>query len=154
MGFFPVEQVGFVSLTNLEPSASALFNFSIQASLLSRLYGLNTSIPALAESFLPVIAEAKAKQAADTKPIDRSVVEPYLGQYSQGFQLRLDRTDGLRLEHDIRSFPVLALESGGYLTTGGPSAIAPRKVVLATSDNGKRTMTLDGFEPVRWLTAD
>ena len=109
---------------------------------------------ALLESYVPILAESNAALAAKTRPVDPSAVAPYLGLYSQGFRLELDSQGELRLLHDIRSFPVLALDTGGYVTTGGPSAIAPRTIDLTTAADGRRTMTVDGFEPVRWLTGD
>jgi len=47
MGFLPVERLGYVFLTNLEPTSGALFHIAVQSSLLSRLYGLNQDLPAL-----------------------------------------------------------------------------------------------------------
>ena len=87
MGFFPREQLGFAFLTNLEPARSNLFNFSIQSSLLSRLFGLNEYMIALLESYVPILAKASAELAARTNPVDPSAVAPYLGLYSQGFRL-------------------------------------------------------------------
>jgi CubicO group peptidase (beta-lactamase class C family) len=86
MGFFPQDQLGFVFLTNLEPSLAGLFNFSIQSSLLSRLFGLNQAIPALLASAVPVLAQRRATAAARTRPVNPGAVTQYLGLYSQGFR--------------------------------------------------------------------
>ena len=153
MGFFPRERVGFVFLTNLEPGTGGTFNFSIESSLLSRLFGLNDGLPDLLASFVPIAAETRAQLARRTRPVDRAAVEPYLGLYSEGFELRLDPDGDLRLLHDIRSFPLLALVDGGYVIVAGPDVVARKTVTLATS-GGIRTMTIDGFDPVRWLTGD
>jgi CubicO group peptidase (beta-lactamase class C family) len=153
MGFFPRERVGFVFLTNLEPGNAGTFNFSIESSLLSRLFGLNDGLPALLASFVPIVAETRAQLARRTRPVDRAAVEPYLGLYSEGFELRLDPDGNLRLLHDIRSFPLLALVDGGYVIVAGPDVVAMKTVTLATSGVLRR-MTIDGFDPVRWLTGD
>lgn len=154
MGFFPQEQVGFVFLTNLEPSDSALFNFSVQGSLLSLLFGLNKDLPARLASLVPTIAGTKAELAAKTKPVEPTGVEPYLGLYSDGFRLRLEPPDDLRLEHDIRSSAVLALADGGHVVASGPGSLSGKTLTLATAPDGSRTLTIAGYEPVRWLTGD
>ena len=43
----------------------------------------------------------------------------------------------LRLHHGIRSLPLLALPDGTYVVTDGDEV---------------RTLTIDDFDPVRWLT--
>jgi CubicO group peptidase (beta-lactamase class C family) len=154
MGFFPGDQLGFVFLTNLDPVSGSNFNFSIQGSLLSLLFGLNSYVPELLTSIVPQVAERKAELAARTRPVDPTAVAPYLGLYSQGFRLRLNPPNDLRLEHDIRSFPVLALVDGGYVVADGPGVVAEKTVTLATGADGLRTLTIKGFEPVRWLTGD
>ncbi len=55
------------------------------------------------------------------------------------------RPRGCASSLDVRSFPVLELAGGGYVTTEGSSAVAPRTIKLATSDKRDRTMTIDGF---------
>jgi CubicO group peptidase (beta-lactamase class C family) len=154
MGFFPGDRLGFVFLTNLDPASAALFNFAIQGSLLSLLFGLNHYVPELLASFVPTVAQAKAELAARTRPVDPTTVAPYLGLYSQGFRLRLNPPNDLRLEHDIRSLPVLALVDGGYVVADGPGVVAEKTVTLATSADGLCILTIEGFEPVRWLTGD
>ena len=154
MGFFPKEQVGFVFLTNLEPNIGGLFNFSIQASLLDILFGLNGTIPATLAAAAPTISAAKSAAAATTHPVDPTAVTPYLGLYTAGFHLRLDGTE-LVLQHDIRSAPVRAVKGADYIIVAGPGAISGKKLVLATGTTaGARTMTIDGFEPVEWLSGD
>ena len=120
MGFFPEDSLGFVVLTNLEPASASLFNISVQSSLLSRLYGLNRS----SRRFWPTPprpAPGARGAAARTRPVERNRVAPYLGLYSQGFNLRRTDRDELHLEHDIRTAPILALDDGGYLVAGGPA---------------------------------
>jgi hypothetical protein len=48
--------------------------------------------------------------------------------------------------------PVLATPQGGYVVVDGPGVIA-QKMVAFTDDAGCPKMAIDGFEPVRWLTA-
>jgi hypothetical protein len=61
--------------------------------------------------------------------------------------------DVLRLDHDIRSTPLLALPGGGYVVTSGPGMILARKVNFAGDAATQLTMTIEGFDSVRWLTA-
>jgi CubicO group peptidase (beta-lactamase class C family) len=61
--------------------------------------------------------------------------------------------DVLRLDHDIRSTPLLALPEGGYVVTSGPGMILARKVTFAGDAATQLTMTIEGFDSVRWLTA-
>lgn len=107
---------------------------------------------AISRATSPTIAAAKATLAAATRPIDPAAVEGHLGLYSQGFQLRLDRPDDLRLVHDIRSLPVLARADGSHIVAGGPSVVSGKGLTLATGSDGTRTLTIDGFDPVRWLS--
>lgn len=65
--------------------------------------------------------------------------------------MRLDNS-ALHLEHDIRSMPVLAMPGGGYVVVDGPGVIDQKTVTFA-DDAGYPRMMIDGFEPVRWLTA-
>ena len=154
MGFFPKEQVGFVFLTNLEPEIGGLFNFSLQASLLDLLFGLNSTIPATLAAAAPSISAAKSAAVASTHSVDPTAVTPYLGLYTAGFSLRLDGAE-LVLQHDIRSAPVRAVKGSDYLIVGGPGAISGKKVVLSTGPTaGARTMTIDGYEPFQWLSGD
>ena len=88
MGFFPEDRIGFVLLTNLEPDAGgALFNVSVQSSLLSHLYGLNRDAPDMLAEAVPILAGQKAEIASQTAPIDPAKIAPYLGLYSSGFRL-------------------------------------------------------------------
>jgi CubicO group peptidase (beta-lactamase class C family) len=154
MGFFPGEQIGFVLLTNQEPGGGgALFNIAVQSSLLRRLFGLNQDIPAFLAGVIPVLAQRTADLAAQTRPVDPAAIGPYLGLYSSGFTVRLDDAGVLRLEHDIRSMPLLALPDGTYVVGDGPAAVLGKTVTFAPDASGVPTMTIDGFDPVRWLTA-
>ena len=58
-----------------------------------------------------------------------------------------------RLEHDIRSMPLLALPDGSYVVADGPDVVLEKTVTFAPDPNGVPTMTIAGFNPVRWLTA-
>jgi hypothetical protein len=129
-----------------------LFHIAVQSSLLSRLYGLNRDLPALMADAVPDQAQQIAALAALTRPVDPVGVRAYLGLYSDGFLLRLDDTGPLHLDHDIRSMPVLAMPDRGYIVVDGPGVIA-QKTVAFTDDAGYPKMAIEGFEPVRWLTA-
>jgi CubicO group peptidase (beta-lactamase class C family) len=152
MGFFPAEKIGFALLTNAEPGG-ALFTISVQSSLLSRLFGLNQTAPGILAGLLPESAKFLADLAAQTRPVDPTAAGPYLGLYEQGFRVRLDDAGELRLDHDIRSMPLLGLADGGYVVTSGPSMILGRKVHFTGDAATQLTMIIEGFEPVRWLTA-
>ena len=58
----------------------------------------------------------------------------------------------LRLDHDIRSLPLLAQPDGTYVVTDGPSAVLAKTVSVASDADGVRTLMIDDFDPVRWLT--
>lgn len=153
MGFFPEDKVGFVMLTNLEPGrGGSIFNLYLQDTLMSRLFGLNREVPALLTAAMGTLEAQMAALAAQTKPVDPATVTPYLGLYGNGFRLRLEAPNSLRLEHDIRSFPLLALSGGGYVVADGPTVVLGRKVTFACDANGVPVMTIEGFEPVTWLT--
>ena len=152
MGSLPVERLGYVFLTNLEPTSGALFHIAVQSSLLSRLYGLNQDLPALMANTVPDLAEQTGALAAQTRPVDPAALRGYLGLYSDGFLVRLDDSGALHLDHDIRSMPMLAMPDGGYVVADGPGVIA-QKMITFTDGASYPTMTIDGFEPVRWLTA-
>jgi CubicO group peptidase (beta-lactamase class C family) len=152
MGFFPAERIGFVMLTNIDPAYGALFNISIQSSLLSRLFGLNTELPAFLATLPALQAQQKADLAGQTGPVDGNAAAPYLGLYETGFRLRLDAAGSLWLEHDIRSMPLLAHADGGYVVADGPGVVQGKRVRFAVGPNSLPVMTIEGFDPVRWLT--
>ncbi len=153
MGFFPEDRLGFVILTNLEPGrGGGIFNLYLQASLMSLLFGLNREVPSLLADAAGTLEEQMAALAAQTQPVDPATVTPYLGLYSNGFRLRLEAPNSLRLEHDIRSLPLLALSDGGYVVADGPSVVMGKKVTFSSGDNGVPMMTIEGFEPLMWLT--
>ena len=151
MGFFPDEQLGFAFLTNVG-HGGGLFNLSVQASLLSRLYGLNRELPAFMAGFIPVLEARTAELAAQSRAVDATLVTPYLGLYEDGFGLRLDDAGVLWLEHDIRFMPLLALSDGNYVVASGPDVVLEQPVTLEVDANGVPVMTITGFAPVRWLT--
>jgi len=153
MGFFPREKVGFVLLTNQEPGDGGfLFNVAVQSRILGRLFGLNQELPAHLESLMPVLQARRADLAQQTRPVDPTAIAPYLGRYSRGFTLRLAGAHDVRLEHDIRSMPLLALPDGGYIVTDGPEVMLGQVVTFARDGSGVPLMTITGFDPLRWLT--
>lgn len=153
MGFFPQEKVGFVFLTNQEPgNGGALFNLVVQSRLLRRLFGLNQDLPADLDSFAPPLQAQMAELAQQAQPVDPVAIAPYLGRYSRGFTLRLDEVQELRLDHDIRSLPLRAMPDGSYIVTDGPGIMLGQTVTFARDVRDVPTMTITGFEPMRWLT--
>jgi CubicO group peptidase (beta-lactamase class C family) len=152
MGFFPVERVGFVLLTNIEPAYGSIFNISVQSSLLSRLFDLNTELPSFLATLPAVQARHQAELASQTRPVSLSEVAPYLGLYGDGFGLRLDAAGSLWLEHDIRSMPLLAHAEGGYIIADGPAVVSGKRVSFAVGPDSRPVMTIEDFDLVRWLT--
>src|SRR5215211_4709142 len=150
-GFFPNEQIGYAFLTNVG-RGGGLFNLSIQASLTSRLYGLNRELPVFMAGFVPVLEARTADLAAQTQAVDAALVTPYLGLYEDGFGLRLDDAGVLWLEHDIRFMPLLALSDGNYVVASGPDVVLEQPVTFEVDADGVPVMTIQGFPPVRWLT--
>lgn len=153
MGFFPAERLGFVILNNLDPNQSSLFNFALEGALLSRLFGLNRGVPGAIEQRLPAMEQQQKALVDRTRPVDAGAASGLVGLYEGGFRLRLDPAGALRLDHDIRSMPVLATAEGGYMIVDGPGAVWGRGVAFASDEGGLPVMTIDGFDPVRWLTA-
>lgn len=152
MGYFPAERVGFVTLTNLDPRYSENFNRWILTSLQSRLFDLDTGVPASAITAAAALSRDNAEMALQTRPVNPTEVAPYLGLYGDGLGLRLDTDGALWLDHDIRSMPLLAHADGGYIVVAGGWLVYGKRVSLATGQSGQRIMTIEGFEPVRWLT--
>jgi CubicO group peptidase (beta-lactamase class C family) len=150
MGFFPVERLGYVFLTNLEPVSGAPFHIALQSSLLSRLFGLNKGL----ESKMARLAHEQATQAAvldaQTRPADPHRVAPYVGLYTDGFRVRVD--DSLYLEHDLRSMPLRAMGDRTYIVADGPGVLATKIVTFEDGADSPR-MQIEGFESTRWLTA-
>jgi CubicO group peptidase (beta-lactamase class C family) len=151
MGFFPKEQLGFSFLTNMG-RGGGLFNLSLQASLLGRLFGLNRDLPGFLAGAIPVLEARTAELAARTGPVDPAAVTPYLGLYEDGFRLRLDDAGALFLDHDIRSMPLLALSDGSYVVAVGPDVVLEQPVSLEVDANGVPVMMMTGIAPMRWLT--
>lgn len=153
MGFLPAHGIGFVALTNYEPSIGGLFNFSVQASFLDMLFGINEEVVDLLATLPPTNLEQQTAALAGTVTVDPAAVAPYLGLYSSGFSLAIAE-DELELRHDIRRLRARATEPDRFLIVNGPSAVFERTMTLNTDENGTRTMTIDGFEPVTWLSGD
>lgn len=151
MGFFPREKLGFAVLTNEGGSGSSC-NFSIQASLLDRLFGLNHDVPAVLAGAASKAEAQKAELAAQTRPVDPGVLDRYLGSYQDGFRLRLDDAGVLWLEHDIRGMPLLALPDGSYVVASGPDVVLGQRVSFDVDADTIPVMTVEGFRPARWLT--
>jgi CubicO group peptidase (beta-lactamase class C family) len=152
MGYFPAERVGFVALTNLDPGYSGSFTNWIPDNIQSRLFGLNPGGPAASAASPAALRQQNADLAGQTQPVNPTEVAPYLGLYGAGFALRLDTDGALWLDHDIRSMPLLAHTDGGYIVVAGGWLIQGKRVSFATDQDGQRVMTIEGYDPVRWLT--
>ncbi len=48
--------------------------------------------------------------------------------------------------------PLLAHADGGYIVADGPAVVLGKRVSFATDQDGQWVMTIEGFDPVRWLT--
>ena len=142
-GFFPKEQLGYAFLTNVG-RGGGLFNLSLQASLTSRLYGLNRELPAFMAGFVPMLEARTAELAAQTRAVDPALVRPYLGLYEDGFGLRMDDAGALWLEHDVRAMPLLALPDGTYVIADGPDVVLEQAVTLELDTDGVPVMTIMG----------
>jgi CubicO group peptidase (beta-lactamase class C family) len=153
MGFFPADGLGFAILSNQDPGrGGASFVLSAMSSLLSRLFGLYRDLPAAVARAEPEIEARSAQLAVPTRPVDPTAVAPWLGFYGSGFRLRLDDAGVLRLDHDVRSMPLLALPNGDYVVADGPGTLLEQTVSFTTNPSGSRSMRIDGLDPVRWLT--
>ncbi|HET7094003.1 MAG TPA: serine hydrolase domain-containing protein, partial [Thermomicrobiales bacterium] len=153
MGFFPAERLGFAILSNQEPArGGASFVLSVMSSLLSRAFGLYRDLPDALARAEPELEARSARLAAQTRPVDPAAVAPYLGFYGFGFRLRLDDAGVLRLEHDVRSMPLLALPNGNYVVADGPGSLLGQTVSFTANSHGGRVMQIEGLDPVRWLT--
>ena len=117
------------------------------------MFGLNGKIPGTLAGLAPQITKSRSDVAATTRAVDPSTVAPYLGLYSDGFQLDLDGAD-LVLSHDIRRMSVRAVDGADYVIVSGPGAVSGKSLVLAGDYTGAKTLTVQGFEPVVWLTGD
>jgi CubicO group peptidase (beta-lactamase class C family) len=149
-GFFPEAKLGFVLLTNSD--RGGLFYLSVQASLLSRLIGVNRDLPGFLAGVIPTLDAPRAELAAQTRSVDPAAVTPYQGLYEDGFRVRLDDAGALYLDHDIRSMPMVALPDGTYVIASGPDVVLQQRVSFDADTNGVPIMTITGFDPVRWLT--
>jgi hypothetical protein len=149
-GFFPEAKLGFVLLTNSD--RGGLFYLSVQASLLSRLIGVNRDLPGFLAGVIPALDAPRAELAAQTRSVDPAAVTPYQGLYEDGFRVRLDDAGALYLDHDIRSMPMVALPDGAYVIASGPDVVLQQRVSFDADTNGGPIMTITGFDPVRWLT--
>lgn len=150
VGFLPGERIGFAVVTN-EDRVGGVCNLLVRASLLGRLYGIETHLPALLAEAWPQVVAQTADLAAQTQPVDPGAIAPYLGFYDHGFRLRLDG-DRVYLEQGLHILPLKALLDGDYVVTDGPDVVQEARVSFVSSDDGVPVMTIAGFPPVRWLT--
>ncbi|WP_322411386.1 serine hydrolase domain-containing protein [Microbacterium invictum] len=153
MGFLPEEGIGFVALTNYEPNIGGLFNFSVQSSFLDMLFGLNADLPATLATVPATLRESQSEVVASTTAVDEGATEPFLGLYSDGFELARGGEE-LELRHDIRRMRLRATGPDEFVIMNGPSAVSGRSVALSTDAGGSRQMTIDGFPAVTWLSGD
>ncbi|MET0859940.1 MAG: serine hydrolase domain-containing protein [Microbacterium sp.] len=153
MGFLPDHGIGFVALTNYEPSIGGLFNFSVQASFLDMLFGINGEVVALLATVPPTNLEQQTKALAETTAVDPAAAAAYLGLYSSGFSLAVVGEE-FELRHDVRQVRARATQPDEFLIINGPSALFQRTLTLSTDAQGTRTMNIDGFDPVTWLSGD
>ncbi|HEU0114223.1 MAG TPA: hypothetical protein VFQ80_06090, partial [Thermomicrobiales bacterium] len=153
MGFFPAEGLGFAILSNQDPGrGGAPFVLSVMSSLLSRTFGLYRELPSLLAQAAPASEARSARLAAQTRPVDPAAVAPYLGMYGEGWRLRQDDAGVLRLDHDVRSMPLLAMPDGTYIGADGPATVLGQTIAFTTAGASGRTMRIGDLDPARWLT--
>jgi hypothetical protein len=150
VGFLPEERIGFAVVTN-EDQVGGVCNLLVRASLLCRLFGLETSLPGFLAEVWPQVMAETAELAAQVQPIDPEAISPYLGFLEDGFRLRR-AGDAVYLEQGLHLLPLQALPDGDYVVTDGPDMVQEARVSVVSSDDGVPVMTLTGFPPVRWLT--
>ncbi len=154
VGYVPEAGVGLAVVANLEPGAGgAGFAGSVASRFLARACDLDRELPSrLAAAHRTAIA-AQAERATALRPATRAEAEGRLGLYELGFRLRWDDAAGLRLEHDIRSMTLAGAPDGGFVVSDGPGAVLGRTVRFCHLPDRAPTMEIEGFVPVRWLTA-
>jgi CubicO group peptidase (beta-lactamase class C family) len=150
VGFFPDEQIGFAVVANDDRTGSP-FYLSVRASLLGRLFGLETDLPSFLASVWPQVVAQTAELAATTQPVDLDTIQPFLGYYEEGFRLRQAGND-LFLEQGLHVMPLVALPDGDFLIADGPDVVQEARVAFASAADGIPVMAIEGFAPVRWLT--
>src|SRR5206468_3914159 len=62
------------------------------------------------------------------------------------------RSGAAWLDLDVRSMPLLAHADRGYIVVAGGWLIQGKRVSFATDQDSQRVMTIEGYDPVRWLT--
>lgn len=154
VGFVPEAGVGLAVVANLEPgTGGSTFAASVACRFLARACGFNRELPErLAVAHAGQLA-AQAERAATLRPVTRAEAEARLGLYELGFRLVWDDARGLRLEHDIRSLAVLAEPDGTLVVADVPGAMLGRTIRFTRLSDRAPTMEIEGFVPVRWLTA-
>ena len=154
VGYVPEAGVGLAVVANLEPGAGGSgFAGSAASRFLARACGLDRELPARLAAAHAASTAALGERAVGLRPATPAEAEGRLGLYELGFRLRWDDAAGLRLEHDIRSMTLSVGPDGAFVVSDGPGAVLGRTVRFARLPDRAPTMEIEGFVPVRWLTA-
>ncbi len=146
IGFLPERDTGLVVLNNMNPSdIGPLFYTAVLDHLLSEKFGLNQGVAERVHAFYDETVAKLRELSAQTAPVNRAAVAPFLGYYEAGYRLSLD--DGvLRLTNGPRTFTLRAMPDGSYVTTTGLLVGIP--VNLTRRSDGGAQMELVGIEKV------
>jgi hypothetical protein len=103
-------------------------------------------VPAKVHQLYLDSVEQLRRVGRDSRPVDPSIVEPFLGYYEGGYRL-VFANHQLSARLGPRVLPLQALRSGGYVISGGAY---PQNPVNLTRDlDGTPRMELVGLETVR-----
>jgi CubicO group peptidase (beta-lactamase class C family) len=147
LGFLPERDIGVVVLNGMNPVPTGLyFYLYVLNLLLSERFGLNEGVPAKVHQLYLDSVEQLRRVGRDSRPVDPSIVEPFLGYYEGGYRL-VFRNHQLSARLGPRVLPLQALRTGGYVISGGAY---PQNPVNLTRDlDGTPRMELVGLETVR-----
>jgi CubicO group peptidase (beta-lactamase class C family) len=150
MGFFEADDLGLVVLTNngMSANGSSFYPYLLNT-LLTTLYGLNEGANEALIATHEAVDQQRQSLAASATAVSKETISPYLGYYERGYVLTFDDQDVLRLNQGRRSFRIMALPDGSYVTASG--IISGNPVKFSTDANGDAWLEIEQIETVRWL---
>jgi CubicO group peptidase (beta-lactamase class C family) len=147
IGFLPDRDLGLVVLNSMNPGPTGtLFYTYVLNLLLNQELGLNEGVPAKVDGLYDAAISALRAQGRQTRPVSRTVLEPYLGIYEGGYQLTRQGSDVL-LVLGSRRLPLRALDGGNLVMSGG--LLVQQPVNLRLDVDGTPTIEIVGLETVR-----
>ena len=151
MGFFPAEQIGFAFLTNMG-RGGGLFNLSLQASLLGRLFGLNgiyrASLPAPYRCWRHVQPSWPRRPAPSIQRRSGST----WGCTRRGSGCGWTMPGPFIWTTIFARCHCWRYRDGSYVVAAGPDVVLEQPVTFEMDADKVPVMTITGFAPVRWLT--